>query len=262
MGVGDLPHLEERRCNDAGHNTNVGDEGGFAPNLQVGRRGARLSSWRRSRRPATSPASDVMLALDSASTEFFKDGEYDLEGEGKTPSIRRSMVEYLAELVARYPIVSIEDGMAEDDLDGWKLLTDAIGKQVPAGRRRSVRHQFDAARRRASSSGIANSILIKVNQIGTLTETLDAVEMAHKAGYTRGDVAPFRRDRGFHHRRPGGRHQLRADQDRLAGALRPAREIQSAAPDRGTARRSGGLCRALGSALISLRALESLLFSS
>ena len=149
------------------------------------------------------------------------------------------MVEYLADLVDRYPIVSIEDGMAEDDWDGWKLLTDALGRTLPARRRRSLRDQHRAPGE-GIDEGIANSILVKVNQIGSLTETLDAVDMAQRAGYTRGDVASLGRDRRRDHRGPRGRDQLRADQDRLAVALRPSREVQPAHPHRG--RRSGGFC--------------------
>ena len=145
-------------------------------------------------------------------------------------------VEYLAELVKRYPIVSIEDGMAEDDYDGWKKLTQTIGDRCQlVGDDIFVTNV--ARLPEGIKNGIGNSILIKVNQIGTLSETLAAVEMAHKARLHRGDVAPLRRDRGFDHRRPRGRHQLRADQDRLAGARRPHREIQSAPAHRGGTRR-------------------------
>ena len=125
---------------------------------------------------------DVMLALDCAATEFFHDGAYRYEGEGTTRS-RKEQVEYLAGLVARYPIVSIEDGMAEDDWEGWKLLTDAIGSKCQlVGDDLFVTNVTRLSE--GIKKGIANSILIKVNQIGTLTETLAAVEMAHKAGYT------------------------------------------------------------------------------
>ena len=129
------------------------------------------------------PGEDIVLALDPASTEFFKDGAL----SSMKAKARRSMpAEHgraiYAELwSARYPIVSIEDGMAEDDCDGWKVLTEALGDKVPAGRRRSLRHQRRAPGRGHRARASANAILIKVNQIGTLTETLDAVEMAHKA---------------------------------------------------------------------------------
>jgi enolase len=165
----------------AGHNTNVGDEGGFAPNLPsaeaaldfvlaaIGKAGYR-------------PGEDVALALDPASSEFFRDGAYQYKGEGKTRSIEQQ-VDYLAELVKRYPIVSIEDGMAEDDFKGWKMLTDKIGKKCQLVGDdvfvTNVARLSDGIK-----NGIGNSILIKVNQIGTLSETLAAVETAHKAGYT------------------------------------------------------------------------------
>ena len=175
-------HTLKKALKDAGHNTNVGDEGGFAPNLPSAE--AALDFVMKAiEKAGYKPGEDVVLALDCASTEFFKDGAYVYEGEGKTRSIEEQ-AKYLAELVARYPIVSIEDGMAEDDWEGWKLLTDLIGEQVPARRRRPVRHQRRAPRRRHQARASANSILVKVNQIGTLTETLAAVEMAHKAGYT------------------------------------------------------------------------------
>jgi enolase len=165
----------------AGHNTNVGDEGGFAPNLPSAE--AALGFVMKAIEAAGyKPGTDVALALDPASTEFFKDGAYHYEGEGKVRS-RDEQVSYLAELVSRYPIVSIEDGMAEDDLDGWKALTERIGGKCQLVGDdvfvTNVTRLSDGIKR-----GLANSILIKVNQIGTLTETLAAVEMAHKAGYT------------------------------------------------------------------------------
>jgi enolase len=166
---------------DAGHNTNVGDEGGFAPNLPSA--DAALGFVMKAIETAGySPGGDVVLALDCASTEFFKNGSYRYEGEGKTRSIDEQ-VNYLAELVARYPIASIEDGMAEDDFEGWKKLTDTIGSECQlVGDDLFV---TDVARLAGGiMRGLANSILIKVNQIGSLTETLAAVEMAHKASYT------------------------------------------------------------------------------
>jgi enolase len=164
-----------------GHNTNVGDEGGFAPNLPsaeaaldfvlaaIEKAGYRVGD-------------DVAIALDPAASEFFKDGAYAYEGEGKTRSIDQQ-VEYLAALTKRYPIVSIEDGMAEDDYDGWKKLTQKIGDRCQlVGDDIFVTNVAQLSD--GIKNGIANSILIKVNQIGTLSETLAAVEMAHKAGYT------------------------------------------------------------------------------
>ena len=182
MGV-EVFHTLKKALHDAGHNTNVGDEGGFAPNLKSadealvlrdeGDRGGRLQAGR-----ATSRWRSIR-----ASTEFFKDGKYVYEGEGKTRSIEEQ-AKYLADLVGRYPIVSIEDGMAEDDLDGWKA------RHRP-DRRRSASWSATTCSSPTSTRlsdgikrGLGNSILVKVNQIGTLTETLAAVEMAHKAGYT------------------------------------------------------------------------------
>jgi enolase len=128
------------------------------------------------------PGKDVVLALDPAASEFFKDGAYRYEGEGKTRS-KAEQVKYLADLVSRYPIVSIEDGMAEDDMEGWKLLTEAIGGKCQlVGDDLFVTNVARLAE--GIRNGLANSILVKVNQIGTLTEALAAVEMAHKAGYT------------------------------------------------------------------------------
>ncbi len=165
----------------AGHNTNVGDEGGFAPNLPSAE--AALDFVVKAIAQAGyRPGQDVVLALDCASTEFFKKGAYDYEGEGKIRS-KEQQANYLAELVSRYPIVSIEDGMAEDDAEGWKLLTDLLGGKCQlVGDDLFVTNVARLAD--GIGKGIANSILIKVNQIGTLTETLAAVEMAHKAGYT------------------------------------------------------------------------------
>jgi enolase len=164
-----------------GHNTNVGDEGGFAPNLPSAE--AALDFVLAAiEKAGYKVGDDVAIALDPAASEFFKDGAYAYEGEGKTRSIDQQ-VEYLAELTKRYPIVSIEDGMAEDDYDGWKKLTQKIGDRCQLVGDdifvTNVTRLSDGIK-----NGIGNSILIKVNQIGTLSETLAAVEMAHKAGYT------------------------------------------------------------------------------
>ena len=165
----------------AGHNTNVGDEGGFAPNLPTAD-AALAFVMQAIERAGLAPGKDVVLALDCAATEFFKDGAYVYAGEGKARS-REEQAGYLADLVARYPIVSIEDGMAEDDMAGWKALTDRIGARCQLVGDdlfvTNVARLGDGIR-----DGIANSVLVKVNQIGTLTEALAAVEMAHKAGYT------------------------------------------------------------------------------
>jgi enolase len=171
----------KKALKDAGHNTNVGDEGGFAPDLPSA--DAALGFVMKAIETAGySPGSDVVLALDCASTEFFKNGSYRYEGEGKTRSIDEQVF-YLADLVARYPIASIEDGMAEDDFEGWKKLTDTIGSKCQlVGDDLFVTNVARLAD--GIARGLANAILIKVNQIGSLTETLAAVEMAHKASYT------------------------------------------------------------------------------
>ncbi len=174
-------HTLRSALKSAGHNTNVGDEGGFAPNLPSAE--AALEFVMQAIEKAGYKAGDdVRIALDCASTEFFKDGVYVYDGEKKRRSIGEQ-VEYLAKLVSAYPIVSIEDGMAEDDIEGWTLLTRKIGNKCQL-----VGDDLFVTNVRRLKDGIdkgyANSILVKVNQIGTLTETLAAVEMAHKAGYT------------------------------------------------------------------------------
>ncbi len=180
MGVEVFQTLK-RALHEAGHNTNVGDEGGFAPNLPSAdaalgfvMKAIEVAGYR--------PGEEVALALDPAATEFFKNGAYHYEGEGKVRP-PDEQVKYLAELVQRYPIVSIEDGMAEDDFDGWKALTDAIGSRCQLVGDdvfvTNVRRLAEGIER-----GLGNAILIKVNQIGSLTETLAAVEMAHKAAYS------------------------------------------------------------------------------
>ncbi|CAA0091994.1 Enolase [Starkeya nomas] len=174
-------HTLKKALKDAGHNTNVGDEGGFAPNLPSA--DAALGFVMKAIESAGyKPGEDVYLGLDCASTEFFKNGKYDYEGEGVVRDVE-AQVKYLADLVARYPIATIEDGMAEDDWAGWKLLTDTIGSKCQlVGDDLFV---TNVTRLSAGiKQGVANSILVKVNQIGSLTETLDAVEMAHKAAYT------------------------------------------------------------------------------
>jgi enolase len=179
MGA-EIFHTLKKSLKDAGHNTNVGDEGGFAPNLPDA--DAALGFVMKAIEQAGyKPGIDVVLALDPAATEFFKNKKYVYEGEGKTRDIA-AQVKYLAELCARYPIASIEDGMAEDDWDGWKLLTETIGKKVQlVGDDIFVTNEKRL--RKGIAEGIANAILVKVNQIGTLTETLAAVDVAHRAAY-------------------------------------------------------------------------------
>ncbi|MGB3387325.1 MAG: phosphopyruvate hydratase [Pseudaminobacter sp.] len=174
-------HTLKKGLKDAGHNTNVGDEGGFAPNLKSAQ--AALDFIMGSiEKAGYKPGEDVFIGLDCAATEFFKDGSYVYEGEKKTRDAK-AQAKYLAKLVADYPIISIEDGMAEDDWDGWKYLTDLVGSKAQlVGDDLFVTNT--ARLRDGIRMGVANSILVKVNQIGSLTETLDAVETAHKASYT------------------------------------------------------------------------------
>ncbi|RDJ24112.1 phosphopyruvate hydratase [Bosea caraganae] len=174
-------HTLKKALHDAGHNTNVGDEGGFAPNLKSAE--AALDFVMQAvEKAGYRPGEDIALALDCAATEFFKDGAYVYEGERKTRD-PKAQAKYLAKLVANYPIVSIEDGMSEDDWEGWKAVTDLVGSKCQL-----VGDDLFVTNVTRLSRGIkaktANSILIKVNQIGTLTETLAAVDMAQRAGYT------------------------------------------------------------------------------
>ena len=174
-------HTLKKGLSAAGHNTNVGDEGGFAPN--IGSAPEALDFVMQSiEKAGFKPGEDMFISLDTASTEFFSDGEYQLKGEGRSLS-PEDMASYLAELAHKYPIISIEDGMAEDDWDGWKSLTDKIGDT----------HQLvgddlfvtnTTRLKDGIAMGVANSILVKVNQIGTLSETFEAVETAHRAAYT------------------------------------------------------------------------------
>lgn len=174
-------HTLKKALKDAGHNTNVGDEGGFAPGLNSADEA--LGFIMKSIEVAGyKPGEDIMLALDCAATEFFADGKYNLAGESKTLD-SAGMTKYLEDLVSRYPIISVEDGMAEDDWSGWKALTETIG-----GRCQLVGDDLFVTNTerlsRGIKEGVANSILVKVNQIGSLSETLEAVGMAQHAGYT------------------------------------------------------------------------------
>ncbi|MBU2089568.1 MAG: phosphopyruvate hydratase [Alphaproteobacteria bacterium] len=179
MGSEVFHHLK-KQLKDAGHNTNVGDEGGFAPNLKSAdealgfiTKAIEVAGYK--------PGEDIVLGLDSAATEFYKKGKYALDGEGKSLD-SAGMVKLYEDLCSRYPIISIEDGMSEDDWEGWKALTDSLGKKVQL----VGDDLFVTNPERLSdgiSRGVANAILVKVNQIGTLSETLEAVERAHRAGY-------------------------------------------------------------------------------
>jgi enolase len=174
-------HTLKKGLSEKGLSTAVGDEGGFAPNL-ASTRDALDFIMTSIERAGFKPGDDVAIALDCASTEFFADGRYDIAGEGISLT-GVEMADYLADLCANYPIRSIEDGMAEDDFEGWKALTDKIGNKVQL----VGDDLFVTNPRRLSmgiEQGLANSLLVKVNQIGTLTETLEAVSMANRAGYT------------------------------------------------------------------------------
>ncbi len=180
MGA-EIFHALKAQLKAAGHNTNVGDEGGFAPALS-GTDEALDYIMKSIETAGYKPGGDVFLALDAASSEFYRDGVYDLAGEGRKLDAA-GMVTYYEGLVGQYPIVSIEDGMAEDDFEGWKLLTDALGGKIQlVGDDLFVTNPERLAD--GIEAGLANSLLVKVNQIGTLTETLEAVEMAHRSAYS------------------------------------------------------------------------------
>ncbi|MDF1720270.1 MAG: phosphopyruvate hydratase [Minwuia sp.] len=171
----------KKRLQDAGHNTNVGDEGGFAPALNSAEEALEFIMAAIAK-AGYLPGEDVFVALDAASTEFYKGGRYELAGEGKTLD-QGQMVDYYANLCARFPIISIEDGCAEDDWEGWAMLTERLGDKVQlVGDDLFVTNPARLAD--GIARGVANSILVKVNQIGTLSETLEAVDMAHRASYT------------------------------------------------------------------------------
>jgi enolase len=173
-------HALRRKLHDAGHNTNVGDEGGFAPNLASADQALGFV-MQAVEAAGYHPGEDVVLALDPAATEFYRDGKYHLEGEGRVLDAG-GLVAYWTDLADRYPIVSIEDGMAEDDWDGWALLTRELGNRVQlVGDDLFVTNPQRL--KEGIARGVGNAILVKVNQIGTLSETLDAVETALRAGY-------------------------------------------------------------------------------
>ena len=213
-------HTLRRKLHDSGHSTNVGDEGGFAPNLASAE--AALDFIMQAVETAGYHAGDdVVLALDPAASEFYRDGLYRLDGKSLDSA---ALAAYWRDLVDRYPIVSIEDGMAEDDWDGWTLLTRELGHRIQlvgddvfVTNPKRLREGIDR--------GAANAVLVKVNQIGTLSETLETVEIAQRAGWGTVIVAPLRRDRGRDDRRSRRGDQCRPDQDRIAVALRPACQI-------------------------------------
>ncbi|MEL7489537.1 MAG: phosphopyruvate hydratase [Pseudomonadota bacterium] len=174
-------HALKKGLKEAGHNTNVGDEGGFAPSLKSTTEALDFI-MKAIEDTGNKPGDDVYIALDAASTEFYRDGKYHLDGEGKVLDAA-GMADYYASLVNAYPIISIEDGLAEDDWEGWRALTEAIGARCQlVGDDLFVTNEKRL--RRGIEEGCGNSILVKVNQIGTLTETLAAVDTAHRAGFT------------------------------------------------------------------------------
>jgi enolase 1/2/3 len=174
-------HALKKELSAAGYNTGIGDEGGFAPNLSSTREALDFI-LKSIEKAGYKPGEDIYLAMDAASSEYYKNGKYEMKGEGLSLSAAEN-VDYLAGLVDDYPIISIEDGCAEDDWDGWKLLTEKLGKRIQlVGDDLFVTNPERLAR--GIKDGVANSLLVKVNQIGTLSETLQAVEMAHRAGYT------------------------------------------------------------------------------
>ena len=174
-------HTLKKELTAAGHNTGIGDEGGFAPNLRSTREALDFI-MKSIEKAGYKPGEDIYLALDCAATEYYRDGKYEMKGEGVSLSSEEN-ADYLAKLAADYPIISIEDGMSEDDWDGWKMLTDKIGDKIQL-----VGDDLFVTNPARLSDGIAkgsaNSMLVKVNQIGTLTETLQAVDMAHRAQFT------------------------------------------------------------------------------
>ncbi|MBE0574504.1 MAG: phosphopyruvate hydratase [Desulfuromonadales bacterium] len=181
MGA-EIFHALKKVLKDKGYNTAVGDEGGFAPNLKSNEEALEVI-MDAIRAAGYNPGKDVLLALDVAASELYKDGTYILENETQKEKSAADLVEFYADLVERYPIISIEDGMAENDWDGWKLLTERLGDRIQlVGDDLFVTNT--SILKEGIDKSIANSILIKVNQIGTLTETLDAIEMAKRAGYT------------------------------------------------------------------------------
>ncbi|HZK18970.1 MAG TPA: phosphopyruvate hydratase [Clostridia bacterium] len=179
--VAEVFHSLRAVLNKKGLSTSVGDEGGFAPNLESNEQ-ALATIIEAVEKAGYQPERDIVLALDAAASEFYKDGKYRLEGEGVAFSAEE-LVDFYARLVEKYPIVSIEDGLAEDDWDGWHLMTQKLGKKIQiVGDDLFVTNTERLSR--GIEEGVANSVLVKVNQIGTLTETFETIEMAGKAGYT------------------------------------------------------------------------------
>ena len=225
-------HALRDLLHERGLATAVGDEGGFAPDLGSSEEAIDVVLEAAER---AGHRDRVALALDPAATELWQDGRYRFEGREADPD---EMVDYWASLTDTYPIVSIEDGLAEDEWVAWRKLTDRIGSRVQlVGDDLFVTNV--ARLQRGIEEGVANAILVKVNQIGTLTETLDAIELARSHGYASGHLPSLRRDGGHDDRGPGRCHRRRSDQDGRAVSNGSRREVQPAAPDRGGARRPG-----------------------
>lgn len=181
QACGEIYHSLKKTLNDKGYSTGVGDEGGFAPNLKSNAEAIDVI-LEAITKAGYEPGKEIFIAIDAASSEYYKDGKYVLEHEGKTLTASE-MVDFLEDWVNKYPIISIEDGMAEEDWEGWKLITERLGKKVQlVGDDLFVTNTNRL--KTGIEKGVANSILIKLNQIGTLTETLNAIEMANRAGYT------------------------------------------------------------------------------
>ena len=247
-------HTLKKLLKDGGHSTNVGDEGGFAPNLKSADE-ALTFVVRAIEKAGYKPGEDVAIALDPASTEFFANGKYELKGEGKSLDSGQ-MVDFYADLVARYPIISIEDGMAEDDWEGWKAMTEKLGAKINlvgddlfvTNPKRLAKGIEEPRRQRHPHQVEPDRLALRDARRG-------------RYGPSRGlqvrDLAPLRRDRGFDHRRFRGRHQRGPDQDRLHVALGSHREVQPAHPHRGRAGRYRGLRRPLDPARALSRAAPS-----
>ena len=219
-----------------GLSTGVGDEGGFAPNLENNRAALDLIVEAIGKAGFT-PGRDVALAIDAAATEFYHDGAYHFDGK---PQSAQEMIATYSDWVSSYPIVSVEDPLAEEDWDGWQAFTAAAGDRVQiVGDDIFVTNPERLRRGIAEKS--ANALLVKVNQIGTVSETFDAVAPRAAGRLRLHDQPPLGRDRRHLHRRPGRRHQRRPDQDRRARPRRASRQVQPAAAHRGAPRRRGGL---------------------
>ena len=227
MGA-EIFHTLKSVLKSKGYNTAVGDEGGFAPNLKSNEEALEVI-MEAIEKAGYKPGKDVLLALDVASSELFKDGKYFLENEPQPEKTPEQLIDFYENLVNKYPIISIEDGMAENDWDGWKKLTERLGKRIQlVGDDLFVTNT--KILQEGIDKGIANSILIKLNQIGTLTETLDAIETGQARRLHHRHLPPLRRNRRYHPCRPGGSRQCGPDQDRLTLPYRPGLQIQPAPP--------------------------------